>query len=117
MRASLLARVAASLPAARKAGWALDGAGDGNRTRVASLEGWCSAIEPRPQGGPWLGRAGACCCRARGPAHRGVVTFPRDLRQVAGHSPGVGPSRIQRARLGRAQYGVTPLHYLTYGAS
>ena len=26
------------------------GAGDGNRTRVSSLEGWCSAIELHPQG-------------------------------------------------------------------
>ena len=25
------------------------GAGDGNRTRVSSLEGWCSTIELRPQ--------------------------------------------------------------------
>ena len=27
----------------------LDGAGDGNRTRVSSLEGWCSTIELHPQ--------------------------------------------------------------------
>ena len=27
----------------------IDGAGDGNRTRVSSLEGWCSAIELHPQ--------------------------------------------------------------------
>ena len=27
----------------------LDGAGEGNRTLVASLEGWSSAIELRPQ--------------------------------------------------------------------
>jgi hypothetical protein len=27
------------------------GAGDGNRTRIASLEGWNSAIELRPQDG------------------------------------------------------------------
>ena len=26
------------------------GAGDGNRTHVSSLEGWCSTIELRPQG-------------------------------------------------------------------
>ena len=25
------------------------GAGDGNRTRVSSLEGWCSTIELHPQ--------------------------------------------------------------------
>ena len=27
----------------------LNGAGDGNRTRVSSLEGWCSTIELHPQ--------------------------------------------------------------------
>ena len=27
----------------------LHGAGDGNRTRVSSLEGWCSTIELHPQ--------------------------------------------------------------------
>ena len=27
----------------------LRGAGDGNRTRVSSLEGWCSTIELHPQ--------------------------------------------------------------------
>ena len=27
----------------------VDGAGDGNRTRVSSLEGWCSTIELHPQ--------------------------------------------------------------------
>ncbi len=27
----------------------LFGAGDGNRTRVSSLEGWCSTIELHPQ--------------------------------------------------------------------
>ena len=27
----------------------LDGAGDGNRTRVSSLEGWCSTIELHPR--------------------------------------------------------------------
>ena len=26
----------------------IDGAGDGNRTRVSSLEGWCSTIELHP---------------------------------------------------------------------
>ena len=26
-----------------------NGAGDGNRTRVSSLEGWCSTIELHPQ--------------------------------------------------------------------
>ena len=26
-----------------------DGAGDGNRTRVSSLEGWCSTIELHPR--------------------------------------------------------------------
>ena len=29
----------------------LNGAGDGNRTRVSSLEGWCSTIELHPQVG------------------------------------------------------------------
>ena len=29
--------------------WRIFGAGDGNRTRVTSLEGWCSAIELHPQ--------------------------------------------------------------------
>src|SRR5258707_12407074 len=28
------------------------GAGDGNRTHVASLEGWCSTIELHPPGAP-----------------------------------------------------------------
>ena len=27
----------------------ISGAGDGNRTRVSSLEGWCSTIELHPQ--------------------------------------------------------------------
>ena len=27
----------------------IDGAGDGNRTRVSSLEGWCSTIELHPR--------------------------------------------------------------------
>ena len=29
--------------------WRRSGAGDGNRTHVSSLEGWCSAIELRPR--------------------------------------------------------------------
>ncbi len=29
--------------------WRMFGAGDGNRTRVSSLEGWCSTIELHPQ--------------------------------------------------------------------
>ena len=29
--------------------WRIYGAGDGNRTRVSSLEGWCSTIELHPQ--------------------------------------------------------------------
>ena len=29
--------------------WRMYGAGDGNRTRVSSLEGWCSTIELHPQ--------------------------------------------------------------------
>ena len=29
--------------------WRIFGAGDGNRTRVSSLEGWCSTIELHPQ--------------------------------------------------------------------
>ena len=29
--------------------WRIDGVGDGNRTRVSSLEGWCSTIELHPQ--------------------------------------------------------------------
>ena len=29
--------------------WRIDGAGDGNRPRVSSLEGWCSTIELHPQ--------------------------------------------------------------------
>ena len=29
--------------------WRIFGAGDGNRTRVSSLEGWCSPIELHPQ--------------------------------------------------------------------
>ena len=28
--------------------WRMYGAGDGNRTRVSSLEGWCSTIELHP---------------------------------------------------------------------
>ena len=28
--------------------WRIYGAGDGNRTRVSSLEGWCSTIELHP---------------------------------------------------------------------
>ena len=35
----------------RHSGKAPNGAGEGNRTLVASLEGWNSAIELRPQGG------------------------------------------------------------------
>ena len=35
-----------------------DGAGDGNRTRVASLEGWSSAIELHPRK-KWSGRRGS----------------------------------------------------------
>ncbi len=33
------------------------GAGDGNRTRMTSLEGWDSAIELRPQNGSEVTRA------------------------------------------------------------
>ena len=29
--------------------WRMFGAGDGNRTRVSSLEGWCSTIELHPR--------------------------------------------------------------------
>ena len=29
--------------------WRIYGAGDGNRTRVSSLEGWCSTIELHPR--------------------------------------------------------------------
>ena len=40
--AELLARIDAPAPDR-------DGAGDGNRTHVSSLEGWCSTIELHPQ--------------------------------------------------------------------
>jgi hypothetical protein len=47
----------------------LDGAGDGNRTRMASLEGWGSAIELRPHAPRWRGGLSVPAARS---AARGV---------------------------------------------
>ena len=55
--AELLARIHAArstprLPKTKPGAWACSevGAGDGNRTHVSSLEGWCSTIELHPRG-------------------------------------------------------------------
>ena len=52
-------------------------AGDGNRTRMTSLEGWGSTIELRPHNLP------ASVARLRAPAHQAAVTgsVPVPLRR------------------------------------
>src|SRR5690242_14765697 len=77
-------------------GWVItpevSGAGDGNRTRMTSLEGWGSAIELRPRRG--LGSPGV------GAAHSAVCSAPWSARllweqQVAGSNPAI-PTVIAR---------------------
>src|SRR5260370_25222308 len=57
------------------------GAGDGNRTHVASLEGWCSTIELHPPGAP-------------PPAHNPPELHPT-FRQTERHKAPGGGGRIR----------------------
>ena len=70
------------------------GAGDGNRTRVASLEDWGSTIELRPHGRPGAGAAGvergahpSKGSRCAGPPSVHVVAFPRCRRTTLTEAP------------------------------
>ena len=71
------------------------GAGDGNRTRVASLEDWGSTIELRPRA--CRDSVSAARSSARGPeSGHGLVTYRRVGQAGAGHWE--GRARRQRAR-------------------
>lgn len=71
-------------------GRAGEGAGEGNRTLMTSLEGWGSAIELRPRGGL---ADGATVCKAPRVAYR--------LRTWAGATAPVAAMALQ-ARLSRS---------------
>ena len=62
------------------------GAGDGNRTRMTSLEGWGSTIELRPHNLP------ASVARLRAPAHQAGRHRQRTGSRAAARTPRAPPA-------------------------